>query len=777
MFSKRQRIWIKIASLVILFVLRIRFPKDKSIAHILRKRYGEQILRLQRKTERLDQRLQKAKLDLEFLLSCLNNDLIPHFLKFRLANARLRRSDAYSACQRRFLLEEIHAKRSSIRILSGQMSTALQSLSLNVSTFDFVHLSSKLAESNRKSLSRQRSIQERKFEALQREQSYISNDPDKVIHNFSSHVLTDLQRKLLCKGLNFSLPPKKLVDCDYIVPFELLYRTLAKLPVSSFQPDLSLVHARLKDVALSSFYVYNAGPKPSVLTKAESAALKDLVSVKDLIIQKADKGNSVVLFDRNDYVAKMMTILSDRSKFVQLHPKVGNEFNFVWSQQNKLRRLLNSLQDKGVLSPDLYKKLAPTGSQPGRMYGLGNVHKPGTPLRPILSTIGTPSYQLAKFLVPILSPITVNEYTVKDSFSFAREINSVNPNGLFMASLDVKSLFTNIPLNETVDICVDQLFNSDNPPNDISRKDFRRLLQAAVKDNFFIFDSKWYKQVDGVAMGSPLGPTLANAFLCFHEKRWLEDCPVIFKPVMYRRYVDDTFLLFKDPCHLPLFLDYMNSHHASIEFTSECESNGSLSFLDVLVSKSTECFCTSLFRKPTFSGVYSNFDSFIQMSYKFGLVSTLLFRAHSLCSSYVKFHEEIVFLKSVLSKNGYPTAFLDCVVKKFLDKLFASKKLVVDFVENKSVCVILPYMGLSSIHVRDRIVKLCKQQFPQLRCKVVLKPTHRLSDLFPFKDRLPAALKSSVVYKFQCGGCKSIYYGKSIRHLHTRVCEHAGSLN
>ncbi len=82
-------------------------------------------------------------------------------------------------------------------------------------------------------------------------------------------------------------------------------------------------------------------------------------------------------------------------------------------------------------------------------------------------------------------------------------------------------------------------------------------------------------------------------------------------------------------------------------------------------------------------------------------------------------------------------------------------------------------MGLSSIHVRDRIVKLCKQ-FPQLRCKVVLKPTHRLSDLFPFKDRLPASLKSSVVYKFQCGGCKSIYYGKSIRHLHTRVCEHAG---
>ncbi len=223
-------------------------------------------------------------------------------------------------------------------------------------------------------------------------------------------------------------------------------------------------------------------------------------------------------------------------------------------------------------------------------------------------------------------------------------------------------------------------------------------------------------------MGSPLGPTLANAFLCFHEKRWLEECPAEFKPVLYQRYVDDTFLMFRDPSHLPLFLEYMNGRHPSIEFTSESQSNGRLSFLDVIVSKSADCFCTSVFRKPTFSGVYSNFESFIQKSYKFGLISTLLCRAHDLCSSYISFHEGIVFLKSVLSKNGYPAAFLNFVVKNFLDKLFASKKLVVSFVEKKSVYVILPYTGVSSIHVRDKISKLCKQQFPQLNCKIILKP-------------------------------------------------------
>ena len=82
-------------------------------------------------------------------------------------------------------------------------------------------------------------------------------------------------------------------------------------------------------------------------------------------------------------------------------------------------------------------------------------------------------------------------------------------------------------------------------------------------------------------MGSPLGPTLATAFLCHFEKNWLNECPSQFKPVVYKRYVDDIFVLFKSKEHLKLFVNYMNSKHRNIKFTLETEDSNNFSFLVV----------------------------------------------------------------------------------------------------------------------------------------------------------------------------------------------------
>ena len=158
-----------------------------------------------------------------------------------------------------------------------------------------------------------------------------------------------------------------------------------------------------------------------------------------------------------------------------------------------------------------------------------------------MSAIGTPTIKLAKFLVPILEPLTTNEYTITDSFTFAEGLQSFDSK-LVMASFDVKSLFTNIPLQETIDLCVENLFQDRTHVDNLSKDSFRELL--TISESLILFDQQFYKPHDGVAMGSPLGPTLANVFLCYHEKIWLQNCPSEFKFVIYRRYVDDTFLLF-----------------------------------------------------------------------------------------------------------------------------------------------------------------------------------------------------------------------------------------
>ena len=160
-------------------------------------------------------------------------------------------------------------------------------------------------------------------------------------------------------------------------------------------------------------------------------------------------------------------------------------------------------------------------------------------------------------------------------------------------------------------------------------------------------------------MGSPLGSTMANVFLSFYEVKWLEQCPKEFKPVCYRRYVDDIFVLFESTVHLLKFRDYFNTCHPNMSFSFEQEKNGKLSFLDAEVSREKGKFVTAVYRKPTFSGVYTLFESFLPTVYKFGMAYTLAYRFFKICSDWTKFHEELNFLKQVYLKNRYPLSFID----------------------------------------------------------------------------------------------------------------------
>ena len=125
--------------------------------------------------------------------------------------------------------------------------------------------------------------------------------------------------------------------------------------------------------------------------------------------------------------------------------------------EERIIRFLKCLEDQGEISEKEKKDLYPSGSQPGVLYGLAKIHKAledGIPsFRPILSAIGTPAYKLAKLCDQLLKSLTNNEYSIKDSFSFAKEVLELDAS-LFMASFDMKSLFTNTPLTETLNFCV-----------------------------------------------------------------------------------------------------------------------------------------------------------------------------------------------------------------------------------------------------------------------------------------------------------------------------------
>ena len=162
--------------------------------------------------------------------------------------------------------------------------------------------------------------------------------------------------------------------------------------------------------------------------------------------------------------------------------------------------------------------MKPRGSRFETIYGLSKVRKQLVdnclPFRPITSAIKTTTYNLNRFLVPLLEPITTNIYAVKNSFESAKEIADQDL-GTLTASLDLESLFTNVPLEETISVLSDSLFSYDAKNNNINTIDFEKFSRAALRNSFFNFQRKTHTQIDGVASESPFCVSMNSMFPCF----------------------------------------------------------------------------------------------------------------------------------------------------------------------------------------------------------------------------------------------------------------------
>ena len=477
----------------------------------------------------------------------------------------------------------------------------------------------------------------------------------------------------------------------------------------------------------------------------------------------------------------MVQHLNDESKFSEIvfNPKhtVNKEVRHLLDMEANIKIFLDDLLDGDYITKDDYKFMKPVGSKPGVMYGLCKIHKDkvgsSPPFRPILSAIGTSTYNMAKFLIPVLKDFTINQYTIRDSFTFASDAVKQDTS-LYMATFDVKSLFTNVPLDETIDICVSKVYTGRKKVKGLLKRHFKQLLNLTTKSSCFLFNGNYFCQIDGVAMGSPLGPTLANLFLCHYESIWLDACPRQFRPVYYKRYVDDVFMLFNDQKDVLKFLRYMNSRHQSIEFSKVEETEGSIAFLDVNLVKTQGKFVTSIYRKETFSNVYSNYLSFIPREYKRGLLNTLLYRGYAISSSYTIFHAEIQKLKEILVKNAFPLFFIDNSIRKFLNKRAILNNREEPQNDKREVTMVLPFLGIASIRLKRKLIKLVHSFRPEIKLMVIFSNKNRLHNGFNYKDRLPNDIRSLLLYKFTCGICTNTYVGKTKRHNIVRRHEHLG---
>ena len=195
-------------------------------------------------------------------------------------------------------------------------------------------------------------------------------------------------------------------------------------------------------------------------------------------------------------------------------------------------------------------------------------------------------------------------------------------------------------------------------------------------------------------------------------------------------------------------------------------------FLDVLITRTSNDFKISVYQKPTFSGVYSNFNSFISEEYKVGLIFTLKFRTFSITSDFSRFHSEVCHLKEILKKNKFSIKLIDSCIKNLLNKRLTEKQITLT-AHKKDLVILLPFLGKLSPNLRTRLRNCISKKLSFCKIRVIFKSSTRISNFFQFKDKMPYCLRSDVVYKFACGRCNATYYGETCRHLSTRIGEHS----
>ena len=374
---------------------------------------------------------------------------------------------------------------------------------------------------------------------------------------------------------------------------------------------------------------------------------------------------SLVVIDRSDYIKKMKVLLENTNTYRPMYVDPTNK------QKKKLINILRRIKIESGMEDITCKKMYPTGASSPKLYGLPEIHKKNNPLRPIVSSRGSVMYGVAKELAKILKPLTGNTiYHVNNSKEFADDMKKTRlEEGECIISYDVFSLFTSITVTFTVEIIKNKLEQDTELPKrtTMSANHILELLEFCSCITYFLFQGQFYEQTKGAAMGSPVSSIVANLYMEAFEHRAIT--LAVNPPRLCKRYEDDTFGILQQS-HKEEFLLHINSVDPSIIFTTlEARPDGSMPFLNTLITPQQDgILTTSVYRKPTHTDLYLQWDSHDNLGCKYNVINTLTHRAKAVCSYPQLLTRELKYLQEVLTKCKYPKWAFDKVLQKYEDR-------------------------------------------------------------------------------------------------------------
>lgn len=442
-------------------------------------------------------------------------------------------------------------------------------------------------------------------------------------------------------------------------------------PLETLSPKIkNLIHQDLKSFKKQQFMQDKQN-----ISDEDWKTLHGLKRLKTIVIKPADKGSALVILSREQYIMEAERQLNDLNYYKKLEKPI-----FLASIP-MVGKILESLKKKKYINSKQQQYLMGSGQpRERRFYLLPKIHKdPQTwtvpfkvpPGRPIVSDSGSETYHTAEYLEHFLNPLSNKHPSyIKDTFEFVKIIKKLKvPHDIFFFSMDVESLYTNIPIEAGIR-CVQQAFEK-NP--DASRPDSEllELLRINLCRNDFIFNGKFYLQIKGTAMGKRFAPSYANIYMANWEEEVFKKCRQ--RPINYFRYLDDILGIWAGSREeFDEFLTILNSHDSSIKLKAEINED-TIQFLDTTVYKGPQFMETGkldikVYFKSTNTHALLYRDSFHPAHTFKGVIKAQLIRFWRICSRQEDFWRATKVLFKALLERGYTRTFLKQCLRTFQNK-------------------------------------------------------------------------------------------------------------
>ena len=504
-----------------------------------------------------------------------------------------------------------------------------------------------------------------------------------------------------------------------------------------------------------SHLLLNPPSKRDNLQPHQRRALKNLKAKKQrLRILPADKGNATVLLSHEQYHSKMTEqISSGPYTLLQRDP--------TSSLPGKVDRVLKKLLKEEKIDISVFNSCRNLHPRPPQLYGLPKIHKPNTPIRPIVSFYNTPLIALHKTLAHYIQPLTHSHLRIRDSKHMIHILHdNPHPTHSYYCSFDIKSLYTSFNMKLAQRTVIEQ-FTSDPSllPAHFSITALDTLISFCLDHSYFEYNGSFYRQTEGGPMGSPLTVALAEVRVTNIESLALASSAD--PPSLYKHFVDDGISRHRDRQHAESFLEHLNSLSDDLVYTIEHPAlDGTLPFLDILLHPDLS---TSVYRKPTYTDSYTHYSTSSPQSTKDSLISSLTCRAYDICSPQHLPHE-LEHIRTVLLDYGYPLSRIELVMRRTKHSIDHPASAPIQS-DKQSAKVFIPYYP----HVNKQISSFLHRHSVSSACT----SNKNLRDfLSSTKSRQPALQTSNVIYQIPCKDCSATYCGQTSRPLHKRISEH-----